>query len=56
MLTLQGVVFMEQLKEPTVVYAINIQGAKTGIGLPKDLLYPDRDSNAEALLNIEHQN
>jgi hypothetical protein len=33
-------------------YAINIQGGKTGIVLPKELLYPDRDSYAEALLNI----
>ena len=35
-----------------VSYAINIQGGRTGIVLPKDLLYSDRDSNAEALLNI----
>jgi hypothetical protein len=33
-------------------YAINIQGGKTGIALPKELLYPDRDSYAETLLNI----
>jgi len=33
-------------------YAINIQGGRTGIALPKELLDPDLDSNGEALLNI----
>jgi hypothetical protein len=33
-------------------YAINIQGGRSGIALPKELLNPDRDSYAEALLNI----
>jgi hypothetical protein len=33
-------------------YAINIQGGKTGIALPKELLYPEGDSYVEALLNI----
>jgi hypothetical protein len=33
-------------------YPINIQGGRTGIALPKELLYPDLDSSAEALLNI----
>ena len=33
-------------------YAINIQGGRTGIALPKELLYSDLDSYREALLNI----
>jgi hypothetical protein len=33
-------------------YAINIQGGRTGIALPKELLYSDLDSYGEALLNI----
>jgi hypothetical protein len=33
-------------------YAINIQGGRTGVMLPKELLSYDRDSYAEALLNI----
>lgn len=33
-------------------YAINIQGGRTGIALPKELLYPEGDSYVEALLNI----
>jgi hypothetical protein len=33
-------------------YAINIQGGRTGIVLPKELLIPDPNTYAEALLNI----
>jgi hypothetical protein len=33
-------------------YAINIQGGRTGIVLPKELLGPDPATYAEALLNI----
>ena len=33
-------------------YAINIQGGRTGMALPKELLYPEGDSYVEALLNI----
>jgi hypothetical protein len=33
-------------------YAINIQGGRTGIALPKKLLYSDLDSYREVLVNI----
>jgi hypothetical protein len=33
-------------------YAINIQGGRTGIVLPKELLSLDPDTYAEALLNV----
>lgn len=33
-------------------YAINIQGGRTGIALPKELLSSERGSSTEAILNI----
>jgi len=33
-------------------YAINIQGGRSGVALPKELIDPDLDCNGEAILNI----